>query len=83
MFMSGMEVVFRKSVEDLELEENILERAASGSESILPDELLLLWFERGLLERRYWRAGRKGLGESVFLAENMKNYTRRISRRFQ
>lgn len=42
MLMSGMEVVFRKSVEDLELEENILERAASGSESILPDELLLL-----------------------------------------
>jgi hypothetical protein len=73
MLMRGMEVVFRWSIEDLELE-NILERAVSDSESILPDELLLLWFDRGLLERRYWRAGRKGLGVSVFLAENIKDF---------
>jgi hypothetical protein len=72
MFMSGIDVD-RNSVEFLGF---ILDRGASLSESRLPDELLWRWFVvRGLPEfRRYWSAGRKGLGVSVFRRENMGDY---------
>jgi hypothetical protein len=44
-----------------------------SSVSILPEEVVCLWCARDFFpeDRRYWRAGRKGLGESVFRAENM------------
>lgn len=70
--------VARNSEEDLGWYEDILDRGRSSA-SMLPEELLLRWFSCDLAfeaeERRYWTAGRKGLGASVFRGENMGHWS--------
>jgi hypothetical protein len=78
--MRGIGAVLRKSVEELELYGDMLGEVLSSSESRLPIEVLRPWVvDPGLLDRRYCIAGRKGLGESVFLAENMDLYEPKVA----
>lgn len=61
--------------------ESILGLADSTSESMSPESVILEdcpRFVRGPPLKRYWTAGRKGLGLSVFLAENI--WSRSLSR---
>ena len=77
MLISGI-AEFRKSLEGLGLNEDMVWCELSPSESRLPAELVERCWVRGLglpaevvTFRRYWIAGRKGFW-SVFLAENIE-----------